>query len=186
MVQAIKSTNMLPGVIRRLRPSELELFREHLLRLDKESRRDRFNGVISDKFLEQYAIRSFHEGATVVGYVEGGRVLGAAELHERPQLTPPTGEIAFSVEKALQHRGLGSRLFERLIAHARSLGYTRLYVTTHPNNNTMRALAAKFAARIIFEEGETVGLIELDPSHPQEDELATAHPALRAQSPAAA
>lgn len=161
---AQKSQPNLPpaGVVRRLRPSELRLFRDHLLRLGSEDRRDRFNGTASDAFLENYATRSFREGATVVGYVEGGQVLGAAELHERPDLDPPTAEIAFSVEKALQHRGLGSELFRRLIAHARALGYTQLRVTTHPQNEAMRSLARKFNARLSFEEGETVGTIDLE------------------------
>ncbi|UUP15968.1 GNAT family N-acetyltransferase [Nitratireductor thuwali] len=150
------------GIVRRLRPSELPLFRDHLMRLDPESRRDRFNGAASDAFLERYAERCFREGATVVGYVEGMRVLGAAELHERPELDPPTGEIAFSVEKKLQHCGIGSLLFKRLIAHARALGYTQLRVTTHPQNDAMRRLARKFKARLSFEEGETVGHIVLD------------------------
>ncbi|WP_159586361.1 GNAT family N-acetyltransferase [Chelativorans xinjiangense] len=169
------------GVVRRLRPSELTLFRDHLMRLDGDSRRDRFNGVASDAFLEDYAARSFSQGATVVGYVEDGRVLGAAELHERPESDPPTAEIAFSVEKALQHRGLGSKLFQRLIAHARALGYTQLRVTTHPHNDAMRALARKFNARISFEEGETVGHIGLEPAALSDAELSAAYlPALAA------
>lgn len=162
MAWMVRAESPPAGVVRRLRPSELPLFRDHLMRLDGESRRDRFNGVACDAFIKDYAARSFAQGATVVGYVEGGRVLGAAELHERPDLDPPTAEIAFSVEKPLQHRGLGSQLFQRLIAHARALGYTRLRVTTHPHNEAMRALARKFNARLSFEAGETVGLIELD------------------------
>ena len=55
-------------------------------------------------------------------------LLGAAELHERPEEATPTAEIAFSVERQLQHRGIGALLFERLIAQARGLGYTRLRV----------------------------------------------------------
>jgi len=156
------SSRSLSGVVRRLRPSELKLFREHLLRLDHESRRDRFNGSINDGFLQDYATRCFAEGATVLGYVEDGRVLAAAELHEQPHFETPTGEIAFSVERDLQHRGLGSELFRRLLAHARSLGYTQLSVTTHPQNDRMRALARKFNAHLSFQEGETVGWIELD------------------------
>lgn len=158
------SDRRLDGIIRRLRPSELKLFREHLLRLDRESRWDRFNGSISDPFLKDYANRCFAEGATVLGYVEDGKVLAAAELHEQPQFENPTGEIAFSVEHDLQHRGIGSELFRRLLAHARSLGYTQLSVTTHPQNEPMRALARKFDAHLSFQEGETVGWIELDPS----------------------
>lgn len=152
-----------PGVIRQLRPSDFPKFRDHLLRLDRESRRDRFNGPTSDVFVSAYAERSFRDGTTVVGYVEEDRVLGAAELHEVPGEGEPTGEIAFSVEHELQHRGIGSRLFLRLIGHAHALGYTRLRVTTHPQNQAMKRLASKFDARLRFEAGETVGVIELSP-----------------------
>ncbi|MCT7375766.1 GNAT family N-acetyltransferase [Chelativorans salis] len=169
------------GVVRRLRPSEFTLFRDHLMRLDAGSRRDRFNGAASDAFLKDYAARSFSQGATVVGYVENGHVLGAAELHERPESDPPTAEIAFSVEKALQHRGLGSQLFQRLIAHARALGYTQLRVTTHPHNDAMRALARRFNARLSFEKGETVGHIDLEPASQSDAELSAVYlPALAA------
>jgi RimJ/RimL family protein N-acetyltransferase len=149
------------GVVRQLRPSDLPRFRDHLLRLDAESRHDRFNGVTNDAYLSAYAERSFHDGATVIGYVEDGKVLGAAELHERPDLSEPTGEIAFSVEHELQHRGIGSALFERLITNARGLGYEKLRVTTHPGNLAMRALARKFDAHLSFENLETVGVIDL-------------------------
>lgn len=152
------------GIIRQLRPSDMPRFREHLLRLDATSRRDRFNGAINDNFLAGYAARSFSEGATVIGYVEGAKVLGAAELHERAEFAEPTGEIAFSVESRLQHRGIGGRLFERLIFHARALGYSRLLVTTHPQNEAMKSLARKFDAALSFDAGETVGVITLEPS----------------------
>lgn len=149
------------GQIRQLRPSDLAAFREHLLRLDAESRRDRFNGVTDDVFITSYAARCFSEGATVIGYVENGEVHGAAELHERPDLDPPTAEIAFSVEKNLQHKGIGSALFQRLIGHALAMGYEKLRVTTHPQNEAMKALARKFDAKLWFEDGETVGMIDL-------------------------
>lgn len=156
------SNKALRGIVRRLRPSEMKLFREHLLRLDQVSRRDRFNGSMGDTCLKTYASMSFTQGATVLGYVEDGKVLAAAELHEQVQFETPTGEIAFSVERELQHRGLGSELFRRLLEHARLLGYTRLSVTTHSQNDGMRALARKFNARLSFQEGETVGWINLD------------------------
>ena len=149
------------GQIRQLRPSDLASFREHLLRLDSDSRRDRFNGVTDDIFVGSYAARCFADGTTVIGYVEDGEVRGAAELHERPDLDPPTGEIAFSVERDLHHKGIGSGLFRRLIAHAHSLGYAELRVTTHPHNEAMKALARKYHARLTFEDGETVGTIDL-------------------------
>ncbi len=151
------------GTIRQLRPSDLPLFRDHLLRLDAEGRRDRFNGVTDDEFVVAYANRCFTDGTTVIAYVEDGKVLGAAELHERPEDKVPTGEIAFSVERELQHRGIGSRLFERLIFNALGLGYIRLLVTTHHENAAMKALARKFGAEMTFEAGETMGIIDLAP-----------------------
>jgi GNAT superfamily N-acetyltransferase len=153
-------------MIRQLRPSELPRFREHLLRLDPQGRHDRFNGAIDDDFIAAYADRCFADGTTVIGYVEGDRVLGAAELHERAGEAEPTGEIAFSVEMDLQHRGIGSALFQRLIASARGLGYAKLRVTTHPQNAAARALVHKFGAHLHFEDGDTVGVISLPPVLP--------------------
>lgn len=152
--------------VRLLRPSERDFFTEHLLRLDAESRRDRFNGPANDAFLERYAQRCFAQGATVIGYLRDGVVRGAAELHEEADREIPTGEIAFSVEPDFQHRGLGGLLFERLIAAAHAFGYDRLRVTTHPQNSAMKRLARRFAAHLTFEQGETRGLIELNPDLP--------------------
>ncbi len=153
--------NEYPFVVRQLRPSEQPLFRDHLLRLDKESRWDRFNGAINDAFLVSYAERCFHDGAVVIGVVEDGRVIGAAELHERPEELIPTAEIAFSVEHDWQNRGLGGLLFQRLLAAARGQGYQRLRVTTHSQNAAMKALARRYGAKLTFEAGETVGVIDL-------------------------
>lgn len=145
------------------------MFRNHLLGLDAASRRDRFNGVTDDQFVAAYSSRCFHDGTTVIGYVVDGHVRGAAELHERPELPEPTGEIAFSVERDFQHRGIGAKLFARLVQSARGFGYRRLLVTTHAQNEAMKALARRFKSKLSFEAGETVGLIELD------DEPASAH-----------
>jgi len=40
------------GVVRRLWAGETELYRQHLLRLDAGSRRNRFGGAVSDEFIE--------------------------------------------------------------------------------------------------------------------------------------
>lgn len=160
---AQKDKRLIPGTIRQLRPSDLPKFRDHLLRLDPATRRDRFNGGISDTFVTAYAERSFASGTTVIGYIEIDKVLGAAEIHECVDHDAPTAEIAFSVEPKLQGKGIGALLFERLLAHARAMGYVRLRVTTHPDNGRMRRLARKFNARLSFQAGETVGVIDLDP-----------------------
>ncbi len=40
--------------IRRLWPSDMEAYRDHLLRLDPRSRHERFGGGMSDDFLVHY------------------------------------------------------------------------------------------------------------------------------------
>ena len=173
MAEPLLFRNDAAGLIRQLRPSELPRFRDHLLRLDPRSRRDRFNGAIDDDFIVGYANRCFAEGTTVIAYVEGDRVIGAAELHERADLPRPTGEIAFSVECEWQRRGIGTALFERLLGTARGFGYELLRITTHPRNAAARAIARKFGAHLHFEDGDTVGLIALpalvQPSAPSDN-----------------
>ena len=53
------------GVVRRLWPTERDLFREHLLRLDPETRHQRFGTAVNDAFLENYAATTFGVGGLV-------------------------------------------------------------------------------------------------------------------------
>jgi GNAT superfamily N-acetyltransferase len=140
---------------------ELPLLRDHLLRLDPESRHDRFNGYMDDSFIERYAARCANDGTIIVAYMESGIVRGAAELHPPEQSEDFLPEIAFSVEACVRRRGVGSILFKRLVAEARWKGYRRLRVTTNAQNNAMRALASKFGAQLVFRHGESTGIIEV-------------------------
>lgn len=148
------------GPVRILAASELPLFRDHLLRLDRESRRDRFNGSLCDDWVANYAERSVHDGTVILAYFEDGVVRGAAELHQA-DLTNVEPEVAFSVESCMRRKGVGSMLFTQLIAKAKSMGYKKLRVTTGAQNDAMRALAGKFGAKLSFRHGDSTGLIDL-------------------------
>jgi GNAT superfamily N-acetyltransferase len=159
------------GYVRTLSQNEeLPLLWDHLLRLDPESRHDRFNGFLDDGFIERYAARCAADGTVIVAYMENGVVRGAAELHPPEESEDGLPEIAFSVESCVRRRGVGSLLFERLISEARWKGHRRLRVTTGAQNHAMRALAAKFGATLMFQHGESTGTIDLT-QRPQ-DELA--------------
>jgi GNAT superfamily N-acetyltransferase len=149
------------GTVRVLRTNESVLLRDHLLRLDPASRRDRFNGVVDDDFLKTYAGGCFDEGVIVIGYIEGGKVRGAAELHEPTRSADSTPEIAFSVEPQLRRQGVGSVLFKALLAEAKRNGFQKLRVTTGAHNDPMRALARKFGTKLNFRDGELAGIIDL-------------------------
>ena len=150
------------GTVRTLRQQEeLPLLRDHLLRLDAESRRDRFHGFLDDSFIERYAAKCADDGTVVIAYIEGGVVRGAAELHPPDQASDAMPEIAFSVEACVRRQGVGSILFRKLIAEARSRGYRSLRITTGAQNQAMRALASKFGAHLTFRHGESTGSIDL-------------------------
>ena len=68
---------------------ELPLLRDHLLRLDRAGRHDRFHGFIDDSFIEGYAEKCANDGTIVIAYFEDGVVRGAAELHPPEQSPTP-------------------------------------------------------------------------------------------------
>jgi GNAT superfamily N-acetyltransferase len=179
--QDIPGSTLAKGVVRTLsRQEELPLLRDHLLRLDHESRHDRFHGFMDDSFIERYAEKCASDGTLVIAYLEDGVVRGAAELHPpetSPDLQP---EIAFSVEAGVRRQGVGSILFRKLIAEARAKGYRTLRITTGAQNDAMRALANKFGAHLTFRHGESTGTIDL-----KEKRTAPATPAVLASMDAA-
>jgi RimJ/RimL family protein N-acetyltransferase len=164
------------GSVRTLRQQEeMPLLRDHLLRLDPESRHDRFNGFMDDGFIGRYAGKCADDGTVIIGYFEDGVVRGAAELHPPDQSADLLPEIAFSVEARVRRRGVGSILFKKLITQARLKGYHSLRITTGAQNQAMRALASKFGAHLTFRHGESTGTIDLKPrSHPAFANLAIA------------
>jgi GNAT superfamily N-acetyltransferase len=158
----VSGSTVARGVVRTLRQQEeLPLLREHLLRLDHESRHDRFHGFMDDSFVECYAEKCADDGTLIIAYLEDGVVRGAAELHPpetSPDLLP---EIAFSVEASVRRQGVGSLLFRKLIEEARAKGYRFLRITTGAQNDAMRALANKFGAHLTFRYGESSGTIDV-------------------------
>src|SRR5215467_15818408 len=92
------------GAVRRLWVGETELYRQHLLRLDAESRRNRFGGAVSDEFIERYAEPSALGDAVIHGFFVDGIIRAAAEL--RLLERPGEAEATLSIERAWQSRGV--------------------------------------------------------------------------------
>src|SRR6516165_4000781 len=150
------------GYVRTLsQDEELPLLRDHLLRLDRQCRHDRFNGFMDDSFIERYAAKCAADGTLVVAYMENGIVRAAAELHPPEQSEDCLPEIAFSVESELGRRVVATILFQRLLGRGGGKGYRSLRVTTSAQNHAMRALANKFGAHLVFRDGESTGTIEV-------------------------
>jgi GNAT superfamily N-acetyltransferase len=150
------------GSIRKLWVGEAELYRGHLLRLDAESRRNRFGGAVSDDFIRGYCERGALRGAIIYGFLADGVLRGAAEL----RLLEPAGEaeVALSIERTWQSQGVGAVLLEHLLLAARNRQINRLHMLCLAENRRMRQLARKFDAELSIQSGNVVG--ELKASHP--------------------
>jgi GNAT superfamily N-acetyltransferase len=150
-----------PGAIRRLWPSELDLYRSHLLRLDPQTRRDRFSGAVSDGFIASYAERAINEDHLIFAHAVGGVVRGVVELCPYPRPHDDEGEAAFSVEREFRLQGIGTALFRRVILAARNRGVRTLHVRCLPHNQAMQTLARKHGARMFFESDEILGKVDV-------------------------
>ncbi len=144
------------GVIRKLLLTETALIRDHLLRLDPESRRLRFFREVSDDFLRDYAMKFAELGTIIYGYIVDGEVRAIAELKRSPMTADATAEAAFTVEKEFANHGIGTELMGRIILSARNRGLKHLVLVCMPDNAKMRAIAAKHAQDLHVEDGTTI------------------------------
>ncbi len=151
--------------IRRLWPSDMEAYRDHLLRLDSRSRHERFGGGMSDDFLVHYAEHCFGQGDLLYGAFVDGHMCGAAELRSNHAIWSEQApfdrrihaEAAFSVEEGYRRRGVGEKLFRRIQRAATNHGVETIEIICLPDNIGMRMLAQKFKTHFIFEESSLTG-----------------------------
>jgi GNAT superfamily N-acetyltransferase len=148
------------GVIRKLWIGELEQYRDHLLRLDSESRRNRFGGAVSDELIALYAETAFRVDTVMHGFFVDGVLRGVAELKPFESGFSTHAEAAFSIEKPWQSHGVGSALLERTLLVARNRGIKHLHMSCLAENKRMQQLARKFDADLSFDFGGVVGAVE--------------------------
>ena len=152
------------GIIRKLWIGESDAYREHLLRLDPESRRNRFGGGVSDDFINRYVDVSRGLDAVLHGYFVDGTLRGVAELRPLGKVFAQEAEAAFSIEKPWQSLGVGSALLERTLLAARNRSIKLLHMACLADNRRMQQLALKFDAELTFDFGSVVG--EVNQPHP--------------------
>jgi GNAT superfamily N-acetyltransferase len=145
------------GVIRKLWMGEAERYRNHLLRLDADSRNNRFGCAVTDEFIDNYASMTFGLSAVVHGFFVDGTMRGAAELRPLGPAFGREAEAAFSIETPWQSHGVGSVLLDRTLLAARNRGIKKLHMACLANNRRMQELARKFAAELSFDFGGVVG-----------------------------
>jgi GNAT superfamily N-acetyltransferase len=148
------------GVVRKLWVGEVAKYRDHVLRLDPDSRRSRFGGAVSDYFVRNYVDLSFSLDGVVHAFFIGGVIRGAAELRPLGHGFPRQAEAAISVEKPWQSHGVGSALLRSTLLAARNRGFRLLHMACLAENQRMQQLARKFDAELSFDFGSAVGEVE--------------------------
>ncbi len=148
-------------VIRRLLWGERDLWREHLLRLGPQSRRNRFAGPVSDTFVRRYCDDASPLTRELYGAFVDGELRAAGEFALFDRNWPRRAELAFSVEEPWQNQGLGSALFRRLLVHARNQSVRRVYIIAEPGNAPMHRIARKNGMALSVDADEVAGRLEL-------------------------
>jgi len=145
------------GAIRKLWITEAGKYRDHLLRLDRDSRHSRFGGAVADDFIRGYVDTMFGLKAIVHGFFVDGVLRGAAELRPLGPGFAREAEAALSIETPWQSHGVGSVLLDRTLLTARNRGVRKLHMACLANNRRMQDLARKFSADLSFDFGSVAG-----------------------------
>jgi GNAT superfamily N-acetyltransferase len=153
------------GTTRKLFVTEYHKYRDHLLRLDDESRRMRFGMGVDDKFITNYVLRLNDMKSIVYAHMIGGEVRAAAELRPLAGQMRGEAEAAFSVEKSHQDSGIGTELVGRIVRAARNRSITRVYMNCLAENRKMQAIAKKYDAILEFDAGDVVGRVAPSSAH---------------------
>ncbi|MGF7175602.1 GNAT family N-acetyltransferase [Azospirillum doebereinerae] len=148
-------------VIRKILPTELPLYRAHLLRLDPADRYARFAGTVSDEVLERHCAAIDWTRTTLIGAFLNGELRAALELCGDRVLWPNEAEFGISVETELQGRGVGSTLIRRALTVARNRSIGKVHMLCLAENIRMRALARRFGGRMEMEYGEITARFDL-------------------------
>jgi GNAT superfamily N-acetyltransferase len=155
----MSNTLTINGIIRPLKQADLESFIAHLLRLDTLSRHDRFQAGLSDMAIMLYGERALNDNAMIYGYFVDGIIRAAGEL----KTTNNLNEMAFSVEKEFQNRGIGGALLSRMLLVGRTLGLDEMRLSFLPSNQAMRHVARKYNAEIISDFDQAYALFKIEP-----------------------
>lgn len=152
-------------VIRKLWPIESFRLADHLLRLDAVDRAHRFSGAVGADFVAAHCRSVKWPDALVVGCFEDGVMRGAVELHF-DRTAPPRSELALTVERGWQGRGIGTALFGRAVQIASNRGVSRLRMLCLADNRRMQRIAVGAGCRIQLDSGQVYAELPVPPATP--------------------
>ncbi len=136
-------------IVRRLRFRDQDDICDHFLRLDDQTRRERFCGTVTNTGVLGYAQNVLRYDSIACGAFISGQLRGLVELRGLFQSWQSKTEAAFSVEAEWQGVGIGEALFQRMFVMAQNRGVRTIQMMCLKENHHMRYLAAKHNAQFV-------------------------------------
>ena len=133
---------------------------DHLLALDEADRHLRFGHSAHDDQLRHYVTQMNLERDEVLGVFDDRLVL-VAMAHLAFDSKSEVAEFGVSVHPHLRGRGIGARLFDHALTHARNRGAHSMAIHIARENTSMLAIVRKAGAQISFDGGEAEAQLEL-------------------------
>jgi RimJ/RimL family protein N-acetyltransferase len=157
----VERVTLTTGCVRRLGRGDHGMVCAHLARLAADDRYARFSRPMNESALDNFCqgvswLRTF-----LLGYFVSDEIRGLGELRLRSYRDPSVAELALSIERDFQNRGIGTELFRGLLLLARSRGVQRVWMQYRMENLRLRHIAARFGARITVQQGEAEGYVDL-------------------------
>lgn len=140
--------------IRKLLPSETAAVKAHFLRLDPEDRYLRFFGHTGEAFIDTYCEKVLAAGHAVLGCFIEGELRAVGELCRNGSQRKRSAEVAITVEKPYQNRGIGTELLRRLVRLARNRSVRTLHLFCLLDNVKMQHVARKLGGMLTYKERE--------------------------------
>jgi len=150
------------GHFRRLGAKDARHLGAHLRRLHPDDLQQRFMGTRHRLFVHRYVRGIDWHRTVIIGCFVGRSLRGVCELHPIAQ---PRAEIAISVERRFQRRGIGRELFRRTLLLARNRGLTALELRCTVDNHRVRQLIKSFDGKIVTEPMEASATIRSLPAN---------------------
>jgi GNAT superfamily N-acetyltransferase len=154
--------------IRSLAPRHRERILAHLAQLDERDRYLRFGYLASDEQMRGYVEALDFERDEVFGVFNRRlELIALAHLAYQPAAAdaaaPAMAEFGVSVLARARKRGLGARLFEHAMLHARNRGIDTLFIHALSENAAMLNLARSAGAVVHRDGPESQAVLKLPP-----------------------
>jgi RimJ/RimL family protein N-acetyltransferase len=131
---------------RRLGVDDLPAYEQHLLRLARLDRYNRFQYSISDAGISGYVGRTDPARAILFGaFDSNGRIVGVAEA--RPSAARKTVEVGVAIDQSHRRRGLGRSLVANVVALAFAGGAQSAEFSYAPINAALIHLVSGLGAQ---------------------------------------